>query len=108
MSGGILPGNDPPEQGDGMDEAGWHTSSYSGYNGDCVQVAFRKASHSGSNGHCVEVGYRKSSQSMANGDCVEAGTGSCGMVHVRDSKDPDGGVLSFSPANWQAFIDGLK
>ncbi len=85
----------------------WITSSHSNHS-NCVQVAFAKSSHSGYNGNCVEVGYAKSSHSTANGHCVEAGEGSCGMVHVRDSKDKDGGVLSFSPGAWMEFLGGLK
>jgi hypothetical protein len=30
------------------------------------------------------------------------------MVAVRDSKDPDGPRLAFSPAGWQAFTRQLK
>lgn len=71
----------------------WRTSSYSGYNGDCVQVAFRKSRHSTANGDCVEVG---------NG---QAG---CGMVHIRDSKNPDDGNLSFTRAEWAAFLGEIR
>lgn len=85
----------------------WHTSSYSAYNGNCVQVAWQKASASVGNGACVEVGWEKSSHSGYN-NCVEVGAGACGMVHVRDSKDPDGGMLSFRPADWMEFVATLK
>ena len=27
---------------------------------------------------------------------------------VRDSKNPDGAVLAFTPAQWEAFIAGIK
>ncbi|MBB5130914.1 hypothetical protein HNP84_000602 [Thermocatellispora tengchongensis] len=30
------------------------------------------------------------------------------MVAVRDSKDPDGGKLFFSPDEWRAFLAGAK
>jgi hypothetical protein len=26
-------------------------------------------------------------------------------VHVRDSKDRDGGLLTFTPAAWRAFVE---
>ncbi len=87
----------------------WITSSYSGYNGNCVEVAFAKSSYSGAN-NCVEVGYAKSSHSVSN-HCVEVGGGQegvCGLVHVRDSKDPGGGVLSFSPGVWMEFLDDIR
>jgi hypothetical protein len=31
-----------------------------------------------------------------------------GEVHVRDSKRPDGPVLSFTPSEWRAFVTGVK
>lgn len=31
-----------------------------------------------------------------------------GMIVVRDSTDPDGPVLEFSPDEWDAFIGGVK
>jgi hypothetical protein len=68
---------------------------------------FRKSSYSGYSGSCVEVAFRKSSRSMANGNCVEVADG-CGLVHVRDSKDPHSPVLSFAPAVWTEFLAGVK
>jgi hypothetical protein len=45
----------------------------------------------------------KSSYSFSNGNCVEvAGLGR--MVGLRDSKDPEGPVLRFSPGEWSAFL----
>ncbi|WP_322761551.1 DUF397 domain-containing protein [Frankia sp. Cr2] len=43
----------------------------------------------------------------AGGMCVEAGTFDGGVV-VRDSKNPGGPVLSFSKAEWAAFVDGVE
>ncbi|WP_089156693.1 DUF397 domain-containing protein [Micromonospora sp. NBS 11-29] len=38
------------------------------------------------------------------GDCVEVADNLPGRVLVRDSKDRVGGVLSFTPAAWRAFV----
>jgi hypothetical protein len=73
----------------------------------CVEVGFHKAEASLSNGNCVEAGWGKSSASQ-DGNCVEAGEGACGLVHVRDSKDPGGPVLDFTRDEWTAFLAGVR
>jgi len=89
-------------------EAKFVRSNHSTGNGACVEISYNKSSHS-SCGECVEVGYKKSSRSTNNGACVETGgPNCCGAVHVRDSKNPEGGILSFSPEAWQKFVDTLK
>ena len=50
----------------------------------------------------------KSSLSMYNGNCVEVAGLADGVVRVRDSKNPRGGVLSFTPAEWDAFVGGVQ
>ncbi|HEY5987243.1 MAG TPA: DUF397 domain-containing protein [Streptosporangiaceae bacterium] len=53
------------------------------------------------------VAWRKAQLSVANGACVQvARTG--GMLAMRDSKDPDGPVLMYTPVEWHAFLDGVK
>ena len=50
-----------------------------------------------------------SSYSSANGgNCVEVASNLPGVVVMRDSKDPAGPVLVFTPAEWQAFAVGVK
>jgi hypothetical protein len=95
-----------------MDGTGleWFKSSFSFAQSNCVEVAWRKATASYANGRCIEVGYQKSTFS-ANGSCIEVGSGTdgaCGMIHVRDSKDPEGPVLSFTPSEWTAFVAGVR
>jgi hypothetical protein len=83
---------------------------------DLTHAVWRKSSYSsGNGGNCVEVAdltgtnWRKSSYSSGNGGaCVEVAAGGPGVVAVRDSKDPDGPALIFSPADWSAFITSLK
>lgn len=55
--------------------------------------------------------WRKSSLSGNNGgDCVEVAElkGDAKVVAVRDSKDPDGPKLFFTPAEWDTFLNGVK
>jgi hypothetical protein len=60
----------------------------------CIQ--WRKSSHSGSEGQeCVEVAALTTRH-----------TGR--MIGMRDSKNPDGPVLSFSLTEWSFFIEDVK
>jgi Domain of unknown function (DUF397) len=49
----------------------------------------------------------KSRYSFSNGNCVEFREEN-GEVQLRDSKDPDGPVLRFSPEDWDTFIRSVK
>ncbi|MFJ2031691.1 DUF397 domain-containing protein [Streptosporangium sp. NPDC087985] len=88
---------------------------------DVSRIVWRKSSRSGNGSNCVEVGvWHKSSLSGAGQDCVEvtlADTSHAGaepnpdadrLFLVRDSKDPDGPVLAFSPAEWDTFLTAIK
>ena len=50
--------------------------------------------------------WRTSSFCGPNGPCVEFAELSGGEVGVRDSKDPSGPVLRFTPEEWRAFLAG--
>ncbi|KAB1914329.1 DUF397 domain-containing protein [Micromonospora sp. AMSO31t] len=51
------------------------------------------------------VRWRKSTRSGSNGGaCVEVADNLPGVVGVRDSKDPAGPVLTFTPQTWRAFV----
>lgn len=47
--------------------------------------------------------FMKSSYSSAGGECVEVAANVPGTVTVRDSKDPEGPILRFTPRAWGAF-----
>jgi hypothetical protein len=60
------------------------------------RTPWRKSSHSsGSEGQCVEV-------------AALAGRRTGRTIAMRDSKDPGGPVLSFTPAEWSLFLGSLK
>ena len=50
----------------------------------------------------------KSSLSFANGNCVEVADLPGGGVAVRNSRHPNGSVLQFTSAEWEAFIGGAR
>jgi Domain of unknown function (DUF397) len=50
--------------------------------------------------------WQKSSHSNLNG-CVEVAVVGTGIA-VRNSRDPQGPVLEFTPDEWRAFLDGVK
>ncbi|GAA2709278.1 MULTISPECIES: DUF397 domain-containing protein [Actinoplanes] len=52
--------------------------------------------------------WRKSTRSGSSGNCVEVAGNLPGVVAVRDSKDPSGPALLFTPAEWDAFLEGTK
>lgn len=64
----------------------------------------RKTTHDWSN-----ATFRKSTRSSPSGDnCVEVAFAPDGTIGVRDSKNPGGGVLEFTPDEWKAFIGGVN
>jgi Domain of unknown function (DUF397) len=58
---------------------------------DVIGAVWRKSSYSGDNG----------------GNCVEVGTVGP-AVAVRDSNQPNGPQLPFTPATWKAFTKKVK
>jgi hypothetical protein len=100
-----------------MDTAGnltWRKSTYSGgTNTECVEIgSWRKSSYSGGgNSECLEAGsWHKSTYSGGGGstECLEAGLADPSRVLVRDTKNRDGGTLTFAPGAWAAFTATLK
>jgi hypothetical protein len=50
----------------------------------------------------------KSSLSFANGNCVEVADLPDGGIGVRNSRNPEGAILRFTPGEWHAFLGGAK
>jgi hypothetical protein len=50
----------------------------------------------------------KSSASFSNGNCVEVTQLPDGHVGIRHSQHPEGPVLRYTPAEWHAFLHGVR
>jgi Domain of unknown function (DUF397) len=59
---------------------------------DLTRAVWLKSSYSGSNG----------------GQCVEVAVNLPGIVAMRDSKDPAGPALVFTPEQWRAFLSDAR
>jgi hypothetical protein len=71
---------------------------------------WRKSSFSGAEGNCVEVSdprWRTSSFSAPDGNCVEVAAAD-DRIAVRNSNDPGAGTLTFTRAEMAAWIEGCK
>ncbi|MFG1658022.1 DUF397 domain-containing protein [Micromonospora chersina] len=57
----------------------------------------------------AEPRWRTSSRSTdSGGNCVEVADNLPGVVLVRDSKDPSGPTLAFTPAAWRSLVTSLR
>ncbi|WP_406236075.1 DUF397 domain-containing protein [Nocardia sp. NBC_01009] len=52
--------------------------------------------------------WRKSTRSSGSKDCVEVAFLDGGLIGVRDSKNPAGPALVFTPSEWTAFAAGVQ
>lgn len=52
--------------------------------------------------------WRKSTRSSGGDNCVEISFADNGEVGVRDSKNPEGAVLEFTPTEWAEFTGGVR
>jgi hypothetical protein len=50
----------------------------------------------------------KASASAGAGQCVEMRRRTDGGIDLRDSKDPEGTVLHYTPGEFAAWLDGAK
>ena len=61
----------------------------------------------------LDITWRRSTACLDSEACVEVGHYApgavlAGWILVRDSKDPDGPVLEFTPEEWSAFLTGVR
>ncbi|MEV6972608.1 DUF397 domain-containing protein [Kitasatospora sp. NPDC093806] len=56
----------------------------------------------------IHTHWVKSSYSRNGGACVEIAADYPVLVPVRDSKDPAGPALHFSPAAWHSFVAAIR
>lgn len=73
----------------------WRKSTYTQGNGACVEIAFPDAA------------WRTSTRSQGNGACVQVAL-TPAVAGIRDSKQPDGGVILASFPAWEAFRRAVK
>ncbi|WP_328767968.1 DUF397 domain-containing protein [Streptomyces sp. NBC_00286] len=78
----------------------WRASSYSGGQGNCVEVADNIPTLAG-------AAWRISTYSGGQGECVEVADNIPSVIPVRDSKLPTGPVITFTPHAWRTFIAHL-
>jgi hypothetical protein len=53
------------------------------------------------------LSWLKAQASSHNGQCVEIASAD-GKIAMRDSKNPDGPILIYTPAEFSAFLDGAR
>ena len=67
---------------------------------DLSRLAWRTSSYSGANGSCVEVAPAT--------DAARLDPAGHGLIAVRDSKDRGGPALVFTTSQWRAFAAGIR
>lgn len=86
-----------------------HPSSHSMTNTDSPDPTRAKGDHMRADRpDLAGLTWRKSTLSADQGECVETARLPDRRVAVRHSKDPAGGVLLYTPAEWRAFVGGVK
>ncbi len=53
------------------------------------------------------ISWIKAQASTAYGECIEVAS-AAGKIAIRDSKDPDGLILIYSPDKFREFTDGAR
>lgn len=75
-------------------------------NGECMEVRWVKSPFSQPNDYdCLEARWQNASN--PSGSCLDARWAG-GWVETRNSNDPDGPVVRYTPAEWRAFLRGVR
>lgn len=53
------------------------------------------------------LAWLKAQSSTPNGQCVEVAA-TDGRIAIRDSKDPEGPILVYTPSEFSAFLEGAR
>jgi uncharacterized protein DUF397 len=69
---------------------------------DRSPLAWGKSAHSGNGSECVEITTTTDTSRWPHKADAEM------LYLMRDSKNPDSPVLAFTPAEWEAFVLGVK
>jgi uncharacterized protein DUF397 len=59
-------------------------------------------------GQLAGVTWQKSARSNPSGNCVECASLPDGSVAMRNSRDPEGPALIYTPAEIEAFLGGVR
>lgn len=70
------------------------------------EIVWFKSSHSSGANECVEIAWSKS-RHCNNGTCLEWAM-PADAVLVRDSKEKEGPILSFSRGAWSGFVAAVR
>src|SRR6185312_11057535 len=81
-----------------------YNRSLDGHRRPSIGTATGPRQHPAMRSEQMNARWVKSSFSFANGNCVEVAGLPGDSVGIRDSRDPGGPVLSFTRAEWAAFL----
>jgi Domain of unknown function (DUF397) len=77
------------------------------YNGENMDTPHKVGKITLSESDRQSLAWLKAHSSTANGACLEIAA-AVGNIAIRDSKDPDGPILVYTPSEFRAFLDGAR
>jgi len=58
--------------------------------------------------YALRLDWFKSTRSAGSSHCIEAAVGHNGDIFLRDSKNPQSGILTFDSSTWRNFVESVK